>query len=162
LNYDGLVILGTFSLPERITHYFNDVFTGNGFAISINTIITGGTIIPEGQNIDLSLLDSDQKVPLFDANGLGTVRVKMTKNKRSLFRNTLIRGVVGVVASDGIHYGFIDYIKEVDLNNNVAELRFLKSFTVPEPPLPPDGYILNEDGTVIQTEDGFGFLLEQD
>jgi hypothetical protein len=162
LIFDGVLLSGTFSFPEAVTFWnaSETATTGSGFAVSLTAATVGGKIIPEGNDIDLSLLSNNEKQPLFDASMAGTATVKMTKSKRALFRNVLIKGVVGIVDNGAVYFGFVDYIKETNLNNSEAEIRFLRSLTVPEPPIPPDGYILNEDGSIIETEDGFGFLLE--
>ena len=92
---------------------------------ALTTTVTGDTLVSEGA--DLTQTQADEvasKTPLFDASQLGTTRVKLTKAQRVLIKDGFY-SKIAITDSGTTYTGVIESIKEVNLNESIAEIRFL-------------------------------------
>ncbi len=89
------------------------------------TTITGDTMVPEGDDLTQAMAaEVDSSTPLFDASEIGNCQVTITKAQRVLIKEGFLDKIT--VTDAGVSYtGFIELIKEVDLNKSIARIRFL-------------------------------------
>ena len=95
--------------------------------ILAETTVTGKTLVPEDGDLTRTMAnDIDNKLPFFDSSELGVCKVRITKAQRQLIKEGITRQIS---VSDGTntYTGFIESIKEVNLEKGIAELKFLNN-----------------------------------
>lgn len=98
--------------------------TGNTEA---ETTVTGDTLVDEQENLSRAqAAEVYSSTPLFDASEMGSCEVTITKAQRILMKEGLLTEIT--VTDDGSTYtGFIESIKEVNLEKGTAVLMFLSN-----------------------------------
>jgi surface protein len=98
--------------------------TGNTEA---QTTVSGQTLIDEGADLDRTQAgEIYSSTPLFDASEMGSCTVKITKAQRVLIKEGMTN-MITVEDRDASYTGFIESIKEVDLEKGIAKLKFLSN-----------------------------------
>jgi surface protein len=101
--------------------------TGNTEA---QTTVSGETLVDEGADLTRAqAAEIYSSTPLFDASEMGNCTVKVTKAQRVLIKEGLLNAI-SVIDRDNTYTGFIESIKEVDLEKGVAKLKFLSNTNI--------------------------------
>ena len=91
------------------------------------TTVTGDTLVPEGGDLTRAMaLEVHSNTPLFDASEMGTLTATITKAQRQIIKEGLLLEIT--VTDSGVTYtGFIETIKEVNLEKGIVKLTFLSN-----------------------------------
>ena len=94
------------------------------------TTVTGDTLVSEDADLTRAMAgEVYSNTPLFDASEMGNCTVTITKAQRQLIKEGLLTEIT--ITDNGISYtGFIQSIKEVDLQKGIAELTFLSNTNI--------------------------------
>lgn len=91
------------------------------------TTVTGETLVPEDGDLTRAMAaEVYSNTPLFDASEMGTCEVTITKAQRQIIKEGLLTEIT--VTDNGMSYtGFIESLKEVNLEKGIAKLKFLSN-----------------------------------
>ena len=94
------------------------------------TTVTGDTLVPEGDDLTRAMAgEVYSNTPLFDASEMGSCTVTVTKAQRQLIKEGLLTEIT-VTDGDSTYTGFIESIKDVNLEKGIAELKFLSNTNI--------------------------------
>ena len=95
--------------------------------VAAETTVTGDTLVPEDGDLTRAMANEVYShTPLFDASEMGTCQVTITSAQRQLIKEGLLTEIT-VTDGNNTYTGFIESIKEVDLEKGIAELKFLSN-----------------------------------
>ena len=141
ISLDDIATSGSFNTPTSSGTYSNARDIGN--------------VIYEDDDLTISQAAADDQLPLFDASEMGVCTVKITKAQRQLISEGL-KGQINIIDGDNSYSGFIEEIKEVNLNENIAEIKFLSTEGIPTV-----FYLLEESGDKLLEQSGDSMLEER-